>query len=164
MALIFVDCEAVGPAPGKHGQLTEFGAVEYKSRETFHGWLVEARPSAANPAVPKITGTYNPYRAASVMLDFMAWLERFGKGRHIFVSDNPAFDWQWISYEFANAGLQNPFGHSGRRISDFYAGLTGDFYNTQKWKRFRKTPHDHNPVNDAMGNVEAFEALMRGER
>jgi hypothetical protein len=26
------------------------------------------------------------------------------------------------------------------------------------------TPHDHNPVNDALGNVEAFERLLNGER
>ena len=27
--------------------------------------------------------------------------------------------------------------------------------------RFRRTAHDHNPVNDAMGNVEAFDEIMR---
>lgn len=26
------------------------------------------------------------------------------------------------------------------------------------------TPHDHNPVNDAMGNVEAFRRMLAGER
>jgi hypothetical protein len=35
---------------------------------------------------------------------------------------------------------------------------------TQGWKRLRVTPHDHNPVNDAMGNPEAFERILRGER
>ena len=25
-------------------------------------------------------------------------------------------------------------------------------------------PHDHNPVHDAMGNLEAFERLLNGER
>jgi hypothetical protein len=28
-------------------------------------------------------------------------------------------------------------------------------------ERFRRTAHDHNPVNDAMGNVEAFEEILR---
>jgi hypothetical protein len=50
------------------------------------------------------------------------------------------------------------------RIADFYAGLRGDFYETQDWKRFRITAHDHNPVNDARGNVEAFERLLAGDR
>ena len=35
---------------------------------------------------------------------------------------------------------------------------------TQNWKKFRVTPHDHNPVHDAMGNVEAFETILKGER
>jgi hypothetical protein len=32
----------------------------------------------------------------------------------------------------------NPFGHSGRRFGDFYAGLVGDLQTTQKWKRLRR--------------------------
>jgi hypothetical protein len=59
---------------------------------------------------------------------------------------------------------QHPFGHSGRRISDYYAGLTGRFGNTQAWKRLRVTPHNHNPVHDAMGNVEAFRRIQEGAR
>jgi len=69
-----------------------------------------------------------------------------------------------MNYGFHHAIGRNPFGHSGRRISDFYDGLVGDFGNSQAWKRLRITPHDHNPVNDAMGNVEAFERLLKGER
>jgi hypothetical protein len=80
------------------------------------------------------------------------------------VSDNIAYDWQWIAGMFDRAGMDNPFGHSGRRIGDYYAGLTGDFGNTQAWKRLRVTPHDHDPVHDAMGNVEAFARILRGER
>jgi DNA polymerase III epsilon subunit-like protein len=38
-SLIFVDCEANGKSPST-GKLTEFGAVAYPSRETFHGVLV----------------------------------------------------------------------------------------------------------------------------
>jgi hypothetical protein len=55
----------------------------------------------------------------------------------------------------------HPFGHSGRRISDFWAGLNRNWSETQGWKRFRRTAHDHHPVHDAMGNVEAFEEIMR---
>ena len=87
-----------------------------------------------------------------------------GKGGLVFISDNVAYDWQWINFYFWRYFGMNPFGHSGRRIGDFYAGLTGDFRNTQRWKRLRKTKHDHNPVMDAMGNVEAFRRMMNGER
>jgi hypothetical protein len=58
----------------------------------------------------------------------------------------------------------NPFGHSARRIGDFYAGLLGDFQSTQKWKRLRRTKHDHHPVHDALGNAEALIRLLNGER
>lgn len=159
--LIFVDCEATGPCPGK-GELTEFGAVEYRSRQSFHGVLFASRPSAANPALSERTGeVFDP---VAVFSAFAAWLATVTKGRPIFVSDNPAFDFQWINYGFHHALGHNPFGHSARRISDFYAGLTGDFANSQAWKRLRITPHDHNPVHDALGNVEAFERILRGER
>ena len=62
---------------------------------------------------------------------------------------------------FDRAGMDNPFGYSGRRISDFWAGLNRDWSETQGWKCYRKTVHDHNPVHDAMGNVEAFDEIMR---
>jgi hypothetical protein len=59
---------------------------------------------------------------------------------------------------------ENPFGHSWRRIADCYAGLVGDFRSTQKWKRLRRTKHDHHPVHDALGNAEALIRLFDGER
>jgi hypothetical protein len=58
----------------------------------------------------------------------------------------------------------NPFGHSGRRIADFYAGLLGDFRKTQNWKRLRRTKHDHHPVHDALGYAEGLIRLFEGER
>jgi hypothetical protein len=82
----------------------------------------------------------------------------------VMVSDNIAYDFMWIACLFDRADMDNPFGHSGRRISDYYAGLTGQFGNTQAWKRLRVTPHDHNPVHDAMGNVEAFQRIQEGAR
>lgn len=168
MSLIFVDCEAYGGCPGT-GRLTEFGAVEFKSRETFHGIVLITSPQPSNPAVPMpiddlTDSVYYSEKAMPVFDAFARWLVRFGKGRHVMVSDNPAFDFQWINDGFLRTYGMNPFGHSARRISDFYAGLVGDFYETQHWKYLRQTPHDHNPVNDAMGNVEAFERLLKGER
>ncbi len=74
------------------------------------------------------------------------------------------FDWQFINYYFHLFLGRNPFGHSARRIGDFYAGLVGDFTNASSWKKLRVTAHDHNPVNDAMGNLEAFERILKGER
>ncbi len=139
MSMIFVDVEGHGPAPGmNHDPVNfEFGAVDFSTRATFHG-----------------TGaTRDTFRM------FEAWLQ--DRKPLVFVSDNPAYDWQFINFYFHTFLGVNPFGHSARRISDFYAGLMGDWRETQKWKRWRKTKHDHHPVHDAMGNVEAFEKIMR---
>jgi len=158
MGLVFVDCEATGLSPAS-GVLTEFGAVDFSTRETFHGVLWDSEPEPEHPATSRITGAR--YDAVDVFSRFDAWLARLSEGRQpVFVSDNPAYDFQWINYGFDATLGRNPFGHSGRRIADFYAGLHRDFRRTQEWKRLRRTPHDHNAVNDAMGNVEAFSALL----
>ena len=159
--LVFVDCEANGPCPGK-GVLTEFGAVHYESRRQFHGVLYDTTFPADGPAIPNISGII--YDQVAVFSSFERWLADVSPGKVTFVSDNPAFDWQWINHGFHHTIGRNPFGFSARRISDFYAGLVGDFNNSLAWKRLRVTPHDHNPVNDALGNVEAFARLIGGER
>lgn len=156
---VFVDVEARGQSP-IHGTMTEFGAVHEKSLRTFHGVLYEGTPDPENPAIPLVGK-----QVASdleVATAFIAWLKEVGNGeRPVFVSDNVAYDWQWISGMFDKAMHPNPFGHSGRRISDFWAGLNNNWGETQGWKRWRVTPHDHNPVNDAMGNVEAFQEIKK---
>ena len=154
MSLIFVDVEAGfdSPCPGVGGiGMTEFGAVEFEHRTTFHGAPQEG-PSHRESAVWYFA-----------MMEFAEWLGRFGK-RPIFISDNPAYDWQWINYYFHKELGYNPFGHSARRIGDFYAGLRGDFKHASDWKKLRVTPHDHNPVRDALGNCEAFTRILAGER
>jgi len=143
MTLIIVDCEApFGVGSPAKGEMTEFGAVEFATRATFHGKNC----------------SYKTFE------EFKLWLAQF-KPPLVFVSDNPAYDWQWINFYFWRYFSWNPFGHSARRIGDFYAGLVGDFRTpSYRWKRLRKTKHDHNPVNDAMGNVEALERMIKGER
>ena len=157
--LVFVDCEARGVSH-VHGTLTEFGAVHYETGDTFHGVLYKGTPDPTNPAVPLVGEQVAT--DLEVATAFIEWLKKVcGNQRPVMVSDNIAYDWQWIAGMFDKAMHPNPFGHSGRRISDFYAGLTGKFSNTQEWKRYRVTPHDHNPVNDAIGNVEAFRTIIK---
>ncbi len=161
MPLILVDVEA-GPAPGQHPDLREFGAVEFISdepfyRETFHGVGTDlATFQTFYGWLLKVCGMRQDVVGDKIHVS--------PKTRPIFVSDNPAFDFQWINYYFWKHMRMNPFGHSARRISDFYAGLVGDFTKTQEWKALRRTPHDHNPVHDAIGNAEALGRLLKGER
>ena len=160
--LVFVDVEAFGGCPAT-GQMTEFGAVDFRTRQTFHGLIVDSRPSQENPAIPVPTGRPSQEHEYKVASEFAYWLGTLSSGRLIFVSDNPAYDFQWINDLFFRTLGENPFGHSARRIGDFYAGLVGDFYAKQNWKRLRITHHDHNPVHDSQGNAEAFQRLLNGE-
>lgn len=124
---------------GRH--FTEVGATK-ETFENFDNWILSVIEKGFTPLDSKHLTGFRP----------------------LFVSDNPAYDWQFINYYFHLFLGRNPFGHSARRIGDFYAGLTGDFTNSSSWKKLRVTPHDHNPVNDAMGNLEAFERVLSGER
>lgn len=140
--LIFVDCEASGPCIGK-GDLTEFGAVHYPSMKTFYGDM-----------------RIQKHEQTKLFMAFDMWLSEVCEDyQPLFVSDNPAFDWQWINYYFHHLIGKNPFGWSARRIGDYYAGLAGNFRNATKWKKWRITKHTHFPVDDAMGNAEAFQYM-----
>jgi hypothetical protein len=139
VSYFLVDCEArFGVVSPVIEPMTECGAV-----------LFDAPPFATAFHWPK----------DGSIADFAAWVTAASSGRATFVSDNPAFDWQWVSAEFARAGIANPFGFSARRIGDYAAGLKANFRDANSWKRHRKTAHDHNPVNDARGNAEALWAL-----
>lgn len=159
--LIFIDVEATGNTPHS-GEMTEFGAVHYPSRNTFHGVIWEGcTPDPEIPAKPVIGAIAIHNDESKVMNDFFTWIKSNVKSRPVMVSDNPAYDFMWMAYYFDKTLGFNPLGHSARRISDFWAGLNMDWSNTQKWKHFRITKHDHNPVNDSMGNVEAFDRLIK---
>ena len=141
--LIFVDVEADGPCPGC-GEMTEFGAVHYESEKFFYGDLRDKKGYERE-----------------VFQDFADWLIKMVGQQPVFVSDNPAFDWMWCCIGFHKYLGYCPFGWSARRISDYFAGLKGDFWQSQAWKRWRVQKHDHNPYHDALGNVQAFKRIER---
>jgi hypothetical protein len=143
MSLFFIDCEApMGVGSPATGDMTEFGAVEFDSRASFHGMDC----------------------SKETFTKFGDWILKVnGEGRPTMISDNPAYDWQWINFYFDKYFGANPLGFSARRIGDFYAGMVRNFGRSNKWKKLRVTKHDHNPVNDAMGNAEAFQRILKGE-
>ena len=119
---IFVDFEARGTSP-VHGVLTEFGAVHYDTRDTFHGRLFDATPDPGNPAV-SIVGD-RIATDAEVAGSFAAWLrEHLGNARPVFVSDNPAYDWQWIAgmFDGQRGGIRGDPPHSQRLLIPGYRG------------------------------------------
>lgn len=161
MSLVVVDIESDGPIPHKYSMVC-FGAVvvEPSLSKTFYGKTKPISDEWDEKAL-SISGfsreehlTFD--EPSEVITNFAEWLNDNVKDRPIFISDNLAFDWQWINYYFHYYIGKNPFGFSGRRIGDLYSGLEKDFFAGSKWKRFRKTAHTHNPVDDALGNAEAL--------
>lgn len=159
MSLIVVDVEADGPIAGEYS-IVCFGAVvvDHKLDKTFYGkmkpitrkWYQDALAISGFSRDEHLEFD-DPY---TVMSDFNMWIKSNSIGQPKFISDNPAFDWQFINYYFHVYLNKNPFGFSARRIGDLYSGLVKD--GRAQWKHLRKTKHDHNPVSDAKGNAEAL--------
>ena len=132
----------------------------------FHSTLCPISPDYVQGALD-VCGftredTMNFTYAVEAINKFSQWLEKESNNeRLVFVSDNPAFDWQFVNYYFHKYQGANPFGHSARRIGDFAAGLARDWPRQSKWKQLRKTKHTHNPLDDARGNAEALSELLR---
>lgn len=161
MRYVIVDVESDGPIPAQYSMVC-FGAVLFNDRldQSFYG---ETRPVSERfvPEALAVSGFSRERHMAfddpkEVMEKFGAWLAQHTKGRPVFMSDNVAFDWQFINYYFHRFTGKNPFGFSGRRIGDLYAGLVKDASKATEWKKFRVTAHTHNPVDDARGNAEAL--------
>jgi hypothetical protein len=165
MSYIVVDVEADGPIPGKYS-LVCFGAVvvEPSLTKTFYGKIKPISQEWVPDALSVSGFSRDDHESfgdpIKVMQDFAQWLKINSIGKPTFISDNPAFDWQWINYYFHMFYGSNPFGFSGRRIGDLYCGMKMDTGLNAEWKKlYRKTIHDHNPVNDAIGNAEALLAF-----
>jgi len=163
MSWFSVDCESDGPCPPLYS-LVCFGAVKIDDKldKTFYGQTEPISNDYQSEALA-ISGfsrkEHNEFfDPEQVFKNFKYWIEEVTIDRPIMVSDNPAYDWQWINYYFHKYTGSNPFGFSARRIGDIYCGMMKDV--KAPWKhKLRKTKHTHNPVDDAKGNAEAVLAM-----
>jgi DNA polymerase III epsilon subunit-like protein len=161
--LLSGDVEASGQVPG-HGDLISFGLVviEPGFERTFRSPDMKPSSDKFDPgAYASIGMTREEHLAAPAtlregMLAMKEWLDVLGTERFVLVSDNPAFDFMWLAVESYNHLGYCPFGHSARRIGDAWAGIKRKKSDTRGWKKYRKTPHTHDPLDDAMGNAEAW--------
>lgn len=164
---IVLDVESDGPCPGLYSMVS-FGAVVVSQdlAKEFYGrtapisdqWVAEA---LAISNISREDHLKFP-KPEETMPRFNEWLHKVASDKLTFVSDNPAFDWQFMNYYFHKYCGNNPFGFSARRIGDLYCGLVRDAGKNAEWKkRFRKTKHTHNPVDDARGNAEALLEMKR---
>lgn len=163
MTDFIVDVEADGPCPGLYSMIS-VGVVERKSLQGFYATI---KPISDHyvPEALKVSGfsreqclTFDDPQM--VMIRLNGWLSTF-PDRKSFWSDNNGFDWQFVNYYFHRYLNNNPFGHSSRRIGDFYSGLRKDLYCRQDWKKLRKTKHTHNALDDATGNAEALNTILK---
>lgn len=160
---IIVDCEASGPCP-TCGDLIQFAAIA-ENGETFVSDkfppLYEKYDIGAYNAIGLSREEHLAYTGdfATEATRFNKWLKQFD--RCTFWSDNPAFDWQYINWLMHTYEGKNPFGFSARRIGDLFAGLLQDINNHTSWKKFRKTKHTHDPLDDVHGNMEAFQFIRK---
>lgn len=156
-----VDVEADGPCPGLYSMI-EVAAIncddpthrfEAKLKPITDLWQPEALKS-----ISRTRGeTFNADDPLVVMHAFATFLSQFDQP--MFISDNNGFDWQFVNYYFWFFLNRNPFGHSSTNLNSLYKGYVK---NTRKnCKHLRKTKHTHNAIDDAMGNVEAFNTFRK---
>ena len=162
MSYIVVDVESDGPYPESMigYSMVCFGAVivEPSLKKTFYGQTCPIS-KLFKPEALSISGFTRKEHEEfddpiEVMKAFDKWIKENSIGHPIFISDNVAYDWQFMNYYFHTTLQKNPFGYSGRRLGDLYCGMMMD--TRIKWKHLRDTVHSHNPVDDAMGNAEVL--------
>jgi hypothetical protein len=170
MKFVMVDVESDGPIPGDYSMIS-FGAVVVEldkyngsklnpsTLKTFYGKL---KPISEkwDPQALAVSGhsreeTLKFSDPVLVMEEFATWLRENCNGvQPCFISDNNGFDWQFINWYFHHFTGRNPFGFSSQNLGSIYKGLIKS--SRKNFKHLRKTKHSHDPVQDCIGNVEAF--------
>ncbi len=161
MSYVFVDIEADGPYAPDYSMIS-FGAVIINKNKsidkTFYGKL---KP-ISDDFIPEALAVSGFSREETLLFDepidvmntFTSWLLNECKGRPKFISDNNGFDWCFMNYYLHKYTKSNPFGYSSTNLGSLYKGCEKNFF--KNFKHLRKTKHTHHPVDDAMGNAEAF--------
>lgn len=165
MSVYVVDVEADGPASGLFSMVS-FGAVrlDRELATTFYGRVAPVF-ERFDPEALAISGASREEhlsypKAEDEMRRFALWIKETNiGGAPKLVSDNPAFDWQWINWYCHSYLGENPFGSSARRVGDFCAGLEGRWEATSTYRALGKTPHTHHPVDDAKRVAEGLIAM-----
>lgn len=165
---VMVDVETDGPIPGDYSMIA-IGAVVVEP-ELDRKFLRYVRPleGASFEREALAVGGFTREETLDeprfgppleVMAELAEWIDSLGLKKAIFIADNNGFDWQFVNWYFHHFLHRNPFGFSSQNLNSIYKGLTRDCF--ASFKHLRKTKHDHNPLNDAMGNAEALLHMMQ---
>lgn len=159
VANIMVDVETDGPNPGDYSMIA-IGAVvvEPGLARRFRGLL---RPISERwvPETLAISGytreqTLAFPEASAVMIEFDLWVRENGADRPVLISDNNGWDFGFVNWYLHHFTGGSPFGHTSQNLGSLYKGLVKD--TRKNFKHLRRTRHDHDPLNDAIGNAEAL--------
>lgn len=166
MSHYVVDIESDGPIPGDYSMVA-FGAVKVdglgRFEQTFKG-LLKPISEDWNPEALAISGfsreeTLKFPHPANTMSRFADWIAKTNRsGKPIFWADNNGFDWSFINWYFHHFTAENPFGFSSKNINSLFHGAVRDGF--KSFKYLRRTPHTHDPVDDAKGNAEALWTIV----
>lgn len=159
MPYIMVDIEADGPIPGDYSMVSIGAVALLKGNNISEPFYAELKP-ISEYWIPQALAVSNITREKTllgrdpkeVMASFESWLKQYD--RPMFISDNNGFDWMFVCWYFHHFLGSNPFGYSSTNLGSLAKGLERNI--KFNFKRLRKTKHDHNPVNDAKGNLEAL--------
>ncbi|QOF39347.1 hypothetical protein E3G66_003542 [Mycobacteroides abscessus] len=179
-AAFIVDVEATSRTPFS-GVMTEFAVVQLVSGASFYGHIYRNHPHPDNSAIPvadldgegdyiseaywivdgkDVANAVAGSEPADVASALRAWVDGFGLPRRVLVSDNNGYDAMWLNCFTDRWTGEVFFGHSSRRIGDFYAGTRQKWADHSSWKSLRRTRHTHHPLDDARGNAEALRTLL----
>lgn len=178
-----IDIEASGPVPGLYN-LVSLGAVavppnrDGKLAPASDEFYVEIKPvfDGFDPQAMAIHGLTREHLEANgkdpkeAMQELEAWTkERAGKTRALFVGHNAPFDWMYVAYYFAWAGMANPYGYNALDTKALAMGkLDLDWLSTNKENLARLLPElpeaepdkVHNAVYDARYQAHILCALV----
>jgi DNA polymerase III alpha subunit (gram-positive type) len=174
MKHIVVDIETNGSNPYNRSMIS-LGAVEVTDGQiTGEEFYAEMRPlwSSYEPEAYAVNGFTHEQaltfeKVETVMPRFLTWLkERQVRGQRLhFVSDNAGFDWMFVCCYLWKFVGENPFGFSPMSLTWYYKGMHGS---RSKFQQFRSqvasSSHNHNALQDAMGNAEALVALLKKDK
>ena len=171
-AMISVDVETTGPAPGLYSLLSIGACTLTRPRQTFY---VEIQP-LNDRFVPEAMAVNRldlaDLRASGLppqeaMGSFASWLREIllPSVPPIFVAFNAGFDWMFVNDYFHRYLGQNPFGHSALDIKSFYMGKKGVAwrqtamdYLSRRYLENRTL--SHHALQDALDQAELFEAML----
>jgi hypothetical protein len=166
MSLYMIDVETDGPCPGKYSMVAlGIARISPKMEDRLlispikpisEFWIPDALAISGLTREQCQTQGAAPEVVVRQLHEFIQQTNNYK--RPMCVADNPGFDWGFLNYYFhVYAPYTNPFGWSCQHLGSFYKGLTSNFFSS--FKHLRKTSHDHNPLNDALGNAEALTAM-----